>query len=96
MEPIREKFRQEYACNGAARAGRGSSTEFTANGGQDPDSTQSEHGGNDRFDSESHIEPDSMVEPLVVEKDDEGGEDAEDVHNRHHFFGRFGVTVDDV
>jgi len=72
------------------------STEFTTDSYQDPKPAQSEHGGNDRFDPKREIVPDGLVEPLVVEKDDEGGDDAEEVHDCHHFLGRFWVTVDDV
>ena len=63
------------------------STELPTDGYQGSKPAQSEHGGDDGFDPEREIVPDSSVEPLVVEKDDEGGEDAEEVHYRYHLFG---------
>ena len=72
------------------------STEFSTNSYQDPKTTQPEHGRYDRFDPKRETVPSGFVEPLIVEEDDERREDAEDVHHRHHLFGRFRVTVDDV
>ena len=78
------------------RNGCWSSTEFPTDSYQDPKPTKSKHSGNDCFDPKREIVPDGYVEPLVVEKDGEGREETEEVHYRHHLFGQFWVTVDDV
>jgi len=63
------------------------STEFTTDNYQNSKPAQSEHGGDYGFDPERDIVPDSPIEPLVVEKDDEGGDDAEEIHDRYHLLG---------
>ena len=63
------------------------STKFSTNSHQDTKPTQPEHGGDDGFNPKREIVPHGFVEPLVIEKDDEGGEDAEEVHDRHHLLG---------
>jgi hypothetical protein len=64
-----------------------SSTELSTNGHQDPNPTQPKHSGNDRFDPKREIVPNGSVEPLIVEKYDEGREDAEEIHYRYYLLG---------
>lgn len=56
------------------------STEFSTNSDQDRDPAQAKHTGDDGLDPEREAVSDGFIEPLVVKKDDEGGEDAEEVH----------------
>ena len=63
------------------------STELSTEGQQESDPTQPKHGRSDRLDPKREMVPDGLVEPLVVEEDDEGGEDPEEVHYRHDLFG---------
>lgn len=74
----------------------GRSPELPTKSYQDPNSTQSEHGRYDCLDPKRETESDGFVQPLIVEEDDERGEDSEEVHYRRNFFGRFWMAVDDV
>jgi len=64
-----------------------SSTELSTNRYQDPNTTEPKHSGYDRFDPKRKIIPDGLVEPLIVEEDDECGENSEEIHYRHHLLG---------